>query len=85
MGETDAAPLLRHLGRNDKEKLINGAKFLATASYSKAAGGARVELLRLEEEEKAELERFQKAQAARKAKTEELRKSLGGAKSPVPK
>jgi len=27
----------------DKEKIINGAKFLETASYYKAAGGARVD------------------------------------------
>ena len=80
------AELLRHLGRTDKEKIKNGAKFLETASYYKAAGGARVELMRLEEEEKAEMAKFEKSQAAIKLRKEELvRKSLGGAKSPIPK
>jgi hypothetical protein len=84
--ETLQAELLRHLGRDDKEKIINGAKFLETASYYKAAGGARVELMRLEEEEKAEMAKFEKSQAAIKLRKEELvRKSLGGAKSPTPK
>ncbi len=85
IGGTDAAALLRHLGRDDKEKLSNGAKCLEAASYYKAAGGARVELLRLEEEEKAELAKFQKMQEERARRAAELRKSLGGAKSPVPK
>ena len=83
--ETLQAELLRHLGRDDKEKIINGAKFLETASYYKAAGGARVELMRLEEEEKAEMAKFEKERAVRQAKAEQLRKSLGGAKSPTPK
>jgi hypothetical protein len=29
------AELLRHLGRNDKEKIVNGAKFLEAASYTR--------------------------------------------------
>jgi hypothetical protein len=41
--------------------------------------------MRLEEEEKAEMAKFEKERAVRQAKAEQLRKSLGGAKSPTPK
>jgi hypothetical protein len=62
VSDTEGPALLKHLGRDDTQRVHNGAQFLALCSYYKKMGGEAAEIVR----EKAEAAEFERLAAERR-------------------